>query len=120
MLGVDNLTVRYGTHTALEGATVRFEAGQFSAVIGPNGAGKSTLLKTVVGLSAPAAGRVTFGPGMGAQSDVAYVPQDPSSALNPSHRIGAQLRELLDLHDVGPAGERDAAIRAILPEGAAG
>ena len=26
MLGVENLTVRYGSHTALEGATVRFEA----------------------------------------------------------------------------------------------
>ncbi|MBB5235331.1 metal ABC transporter ATP-binding protein [Deinococcus budaensis] len=75
MLGVEGLTVRYGAHTALEDATVRFAPGSFSAVIGPNGAGKSTLLKTVVGLSAPAAGRVTFGPGMGAQSDVAYVPQ---------------------------------------------
>lgn len=48
--------------------------------------------------------------------DVAYVPQDPASALNPAHRIGAQLRELLDLHHVGSPEERDAAIRAILPD----
>lgn len=48
--------------------------------------------------------------------DIGYVPQDPSSALNPAHRIGAQLRELLDLHDIGSPDERDAAIRQILPE----
>lgn len=48
--------------------------------------------------------------------DVAYVPQDPSSALNPAIRIGDQLRELLDLHNLGDPGERDGRIREILPE----
>ncbi|GMA21498.1 hypothetical protein GCM10025862_42540 [Arsenicicoccus piscis] len=48
--------------------------------------------------------------------DVAYVPQDPSSALNPSIRVGRQLRELLDLHDIGTPEERDRRIREILPE----
>ncbi|WP_102127518.1 metal ABC transporter ATP-binding protein [Deinococcus planocerae] len=75
MLGVENLTVRYGSHTALEGATVRFAPGSFTAVIGPNGAGKSTLLKTVVGLNVPSSGRVSFGEGGSARDDVAYVPQ---------------------------------------------
>ncbi|BDP41150.1 manganese ABC transporter ATP-binding protein [Deinococcus aetherius] len=72
---MENLTVRYGAHTALEGATVRFAPGSFTAVIGPNGAGKSTLLKTVVGLNVPFAGRVTFAGGGAAREDVAYVPQ---------------------------------------------
>ncbi|MEF2278878.1 metal ABC transporter ATP-binding protein [Deinococcus sp. YIM 134068] len=75
MLAVENLTVRYGAHTALEDATVRFAPGTFSAVIGPNGAGKSTLLKTVVGLTAPSAGRVVFTGDGAAGGDVAYVPQ---------------------------------------------
>lgn len=48
--------------------------------------------------------------------DIGYVPQDPSSALNPAIRIGAQLRELLDLHNVGTPAERADAIRTILPE----
>ena len=48
--------------------------------------------------------------------EVGYVPQDPSSALNPSHRIGAQLRELLDMHDISTPAEREASIRQILPE----
>ncbi|WP_034388303.1 metal ABC transporter ATP-binding protein [Deinococcus sp. YIM 77859] len=75
MLGVENLTVRYGTHTALENATVQFAPSTLSAVIGPNGAGKSTLLKTVVGLTPPTAGRITFGEGGNARENVAYVPQ---------------------------------------------
>ncbi len=48
--------------------------------------------------------------------DVGYVPQDPSSALNPAIRIGKQLRELLDMHRLGTPAERDARIREILPE----
>ncbi|GMA16797.1 manganese/iron transport system ATP-binding protein [Deinococcus metallilatus] len=75
MLGVENLTVRYGAQTALEDATVRFLPGTFSAIIGPNGAGKSTLLKTLVGLTPPSAGKVVFTDGGSVRDDVAYVPQ---------------------------------------------
>lgn len=75
MLGAQHLTVRYGTHPALEDATVNFRAGTFTAIIGPNGAGKSTLLRTLVGLVAPTEGAVTYGgPGL-ARDAIAYVPQ---------------------------------------------
>lgn len=47
---------------------------------------------------------------------VGYIPQDPSSALNPAIRIGAQLREPLDLHDIGSAADRDRRVREILPQ----
>lgn len=47
---------------------------------------------------------------------IGYVPQDPSSAINPAIRIGDQLRELLDLHKIGTPDERDARVREILPE----
>ncbi|WP_221088960.1 metal ABC transporter ATP-binding protein [Deinococcus aquaedulcis] len=75
MLGVENLTVTYGAHTALERASVRFEAGSFSAVIGPNGAGKSTLLKTLVGILPDPQGAVRFDPGHTARGCISYVPQ---------------------------------------------
>ncbi|PNY80626.1 metal ABC transporter ATP-binding protein [Deinococcus koreensis] len=75
MLGVEHLTVTYGPQVALEDATVRFEAGQFSAIIGPNGAGKSTLLRTLVGLLPDHAGAVQFDPGHTAQGCISYVPQ---------------------------------------------
>ncbi len=37
---------------------------------------------------------------------IAYVPQDPGAALNPAIRIGRQIVELLELHDIGTAEER--------------
>jgi peptide/nickel transport system ATP-binding protein len=36
---------------------------------------------------------------------VSYVPQDPTSALNPALRIGVQLEEMLAEHGVGSSGE---------------
>ena len=72
---VEHLTVRYGAQVALEDASARFVAGQFSAVIGPNGAGKSTLLKTVLGLVEASAGSVDVS-GLGRLREAtAYVPQ---------------------------------------------
>lgn len=72
---MENLTVRYGHHTALEDVTVSFDAGQFSAIIGPNGAGKSTLLKTMVGLLPDPDHNVRFDEGHEAKNCIAYVPQ---------------------------------------------
>lgn len=75
MLGVEGLTVRYGPQVALENATLRFEAEQFTAVIGPNGAGKSTLLRALAGLLTDYEGRVTFDPGHSPRTCLSYVPQ---------------------------------------------
>src|SRR5262249_21990595 len=36
---------------------------------------------------------------------VSYVPQDPSSALNPALRIGSQLMETLEAHRFGSSGD---------------
>jgi peptide/nickel transport system ATP-binding protein len=43
---------------------------------------------------------------------VSYVPQDPSSALNPALRVGTQIREVLRVHAgaVGNAGDRVAEV----------
>jgi peptide/nickel transport system ATP-binding protein len=49
-------------------------------------------------------------------SVVAYVPQDPAAALNPVLRIGFQIREVLDVHDSGTPGERQARVREVLAE----
>jgi len=48
-LSVTGLTVRYGTATAVEKATLTAPAGQITAVVGPNGAGKSSLALGIYG-----------------------------------------------------------------------
>ncbi len=50
---------------------------------------------------------------------IAYVPQDPASALNPAIRIGRQIVELLELHGIGTEAERLAGARAGLARGRA-
>lgn len=75
MLGVEALTVRFGTHLALDRATLRFAAGQFTAIIGPNGAGKSSLLRALAGLLPEYGGRVVYDPGHSARECLSYVPQ---------------------------------------------
>ncbi|GAB3798568.1 ABC transporter ATP-binding protein [Micromonospora zhanjiangensis] len=49
------------TVTALDGVTVDFPVGTFTAVMGPSGSGKSTLLQCAAGLDRPTSGRVAVG-----------------------------------------------------------
>jgi len=50
-----NLTVKYGSFTALDAFSVDIPEGAVG-LLGPNGAGKTTLLKTILGFVAPAGG----------------------------------------------------------------
>jgi ABC-type branched-subunit amino acid transport system ATPase component len=58
VIEIDDLTVRFGGVTPLDGMTVRFESGT-CGLIGPNGAGKTTFFNVLSGFVAPASGRVT-------------------------------------------------------------
>ena len=47
MLKVENVTVRYGSHTAVDDLSFTLEQGQWLMLVGPNGAGKSTLIEAI-------------------------------------------------------------------------
>ena len=59
MITVTNLTKRYGTITALNNVSLRFDDATVIAIMGENGAGKSTLLKIIAGILPYDAGDVT-------------------------------------------------------------
>lgn len=106
-------------------------SGQIVGLVGESGSGKTTAGTALLGYARIGAtisgGKITVAGhdilSMSAGEvrrirgvEIAYVPQDPSSALNPAIRIGAQLRELLDMHHLGEPKDRDRRIREILPE----
>ena len=57
LIDIEDLTVRFGGVTPLDGMTVRFEQGT-CGLIGPNGAGKTTFFNVLSGFVRPAAGSV--------------------------------------------------------------
>jgi putative ABC transport system ATP-binding protein len=62
IVSAQGLHRRYGEGAAavdaLDGVTVEFEKGRFSAIMGPSGSGKSTLMHILAGLDRPTAGAV--------------------------------------------------------------
>jgi ABC-2 type transport system ATP-binding protein len=59
MIVVEELTKRYGAHTAVQSVSFRAEPGAVTGFLGPNGAGKSTTLRMVTCLTPATAGRAT-------------------------------------------------------------
>ena len=56
---LEHLTIRYGSHVAVDDLTVTFEHGSIG-LLGRNGAGKSSVLKALLGLVRPSAGTMRF------------------------------------------------------------
>jgi len=61
MLSVDDLVVRYGAATALDGVSLHVDDAELVALVGPNGAGKTSLVNAVSGIVKPVSGRIEVG-----------------------------------------------------------
>ena len=72
LISASEVTVRYGSRTILDAATLGIQEGDRIGLVGRNGCGKTTFLKILAGLQMPDSGEVSR------QRDlvVSYLPQD--------------------------------------------
>ena len=118
-------TTPLGPLVAVRGIDLDVRAGEMLAVVGESGSGKSVSFLAAMGLL-PKTATVEGSVVLDGQQLVGASPklmrsvrgrlmsmifQDPLSALNPVHRIGAQISEMLRAHQ--PMSERAARARAV-------
>ncbi len=60
LLEVQDVTVRFGGHTALSSVSLSAAAGRITGLIGPNGAGKTTMFNVITGQQDPTRGKVVL------------------------------------------------------------
>ncbi|MEA3053416.1 MAG: ATP-binding cassette, subfamily er 3 [Sphingomonadales bacterium] len=119
MLSLNNIIVRLGGRTILDGATASLPPRSRVGLIGRNGAGKSTLVRVVAGLLAPDEGAAEMPRG----ARIGYIAQEaPSGEATPFETVlaadverAALLAEeasCTDLHHIGEIHERLNAIDA--------
>ncbi|TRZ73437.1 MAG: ABC transporter ATP-binding protein [Actinobacteria bacterium] len=130
VLSIRDLRVTFNTPLgpleAVRGVDLDVHAGEMMGVVGESGSGKSVTFLAAMGLlphQAKVSGSVMLnGQEMiGASSKVlrnmrgglmSMIFQDPLSALNPVHRVGDQIVEMLKAHS-GNLSDKQAALRAV-------
>jgi branched-chain amino acid transport system ATP-binding protein len=60
ILDVQDIHTFIGHYQILEGVSVEVKEGSITALLGRNGAGKTTTLKSIIGLTSPVKGKVTY------------------------------------------------------------
>ena len=101
---VNNLVVRHGTQSVLEGATLTILEGERVGLVGRNGSGKSTFLQIAAGATQPDSGEVAL------RRDLVtgYMPQvfdlDDTRTVHANIMSGAQrILDLLAEYETAPA-----------------
>jgi peptide/nickel transport system ATP-binding protein len=113
-----HVSLVYGGADVVDDVSFSLGSGQMLGLVGESGSGKTTVALALLGyarrgLRLTGGSVLVDGEEMCGRSDrtlratrgrqVAYVPQDPSSALNPAMKVGTQLREVLTSHHISDA-----------------
>ncbi|MFJ2354788.1 dipeptide ABC transporter ATP-binding protein [Frigoribacterium sp. NPDC087798] len=136
LLSVRDLRVSFGDTPAVHGVDLDVLPGERVAIVGQSGSGKSTVVAAILRLL-PGAGHITggtielAGPDGGtldlAQTTeapmrqvrgarIGLVPQDPSTNLNPSMKVGAQIADALRTHGLRGHDEVQRRVVALMSE----
>jgi peptide/nickel transport system ATP-binding protein/oligopeptide transport system ATP-binding protein len=109
---------------ALDAVSLTLERGEVLGIVGESGCGKSTLGRAVLRLTEPSAGAVlvegedlmSLGSARlkARRRDLQIIFQDPFGSLNPRHKVGAIVREPLDVHGIGTRTERAARVKELI------
>ncbi len=125
------ISLRDGNRPILRRVSLAVDTGEVHGLVGESGAGKSTIAKAILGIIPSQVklmnGRIGFEgrdllalPPKDLRAvlgrDIALVPQDPSTALNPSRRIDAQMTDGLRLKRGLSAKQARLRARALLEE----
>ncbi|HEY4466339.1 MAG TPA: ABC transporter ATP-binding protein [Klebsiella sp.] len=133
VLTVENLRISYRAQRewreVVHDVSFEVKRGEMLAFVGESGSGKTTTAQAIIGLLADNArrdsGRISInGEDISAWSSkrldglrgarISLVPQDPGNSLNPVKTIGAQVGEILRLHQKSSGAERKAQVLALL------
>jgi branched-chain amino acid transport system ATP-binding protein len=57
---IQGVTTAYDKADVLNGVTLTIEPGRITCLLGSNGSGKTTLIRSILGLTPPRAGQITF------------------------------------------------------------
>jgi peptide/nickel transport system ATP-binding protein len=125
------ISLRDGDKPVLRRVSLAVGTGEVHGLVGESGAGKSTIAKAILGII-PSQVRITGGrigfegrdllalPANELRAvlgrDIALIPQDPSTALNPARRIDVQMTDGLRLKRGLSAKEARARAAALLDE----
>jgi ABC-2 type transport system ATP-binding protein len=83
MIEVENLTKRYGRHTAVDGISFKVMKGEILGFLGPNGAGKTTTMRILTCYLPPTEGKArvagydVFEEPLEVKKRVGYIPETP-------------------------------------------
>ena len=115
-LRFEDVTVRYGATTAVDGVSLSVPPGQVVGLVGESGSGKSTLARAAVGLAPVSGGAITLDgrpvPTRGRNRPLQMVFQDPYSSLDPRMSIGESVAEAMQRG--GSRSERRAEVERLL------